>query len=60
MGFMTDPQTPPRDPLIDEVRETRERLLREHGGLAGWVRYLQELQRQHPEKLVTRPSSPAK
>jgi uncharacterized short protein YbdD (DUF466 family) len=51
---MNDPQTHPGDPLIDEVRETRERLVREHGGLAGWAKYLQELQKQHPEKLVAR------
>jgi hypothetical protein len=57
---MNDPQTQPGDPLIDEVRQTRERLVREHGGLAGWAKYLQELQKQHPEKLVPRPSSPAK
>jgi hypothetical protein len=31
-----------RDPSIDEVRETRARLVREHGGLRGWVAYLQE------------------
>jgi hypothetical protein len=38
------------DPLIDEVRETRARLVREHGGLRGWVEYLQEQQQKRPEK----------
>ena len=57
---MTDRQAPPRDPLIDEVREARERLVREHGGLVGWVRYLRGLQREHPENLVDRSPLTAK
>ena len=48
MTSKRDEQT--RDPLIDEVREGRERLVREHGGLRGWVRHLQELQQEHPPK----------
>jgi hypothetical protein len=44
------------DPLINEVRETRARLVREHGGLHGWVAYLQEQQRKRPEK----PRQPSK
>jgi hypothetical protein len=44
------------DPLIDEVRATRERLVREHGGLHGWVAYVRQEQAKHPEKLVSRKS----
>ena len=40
------------DPLIDEVRATRRRLVREHGGLRGWVAHLRQEQDKHPEKLV--------
>ena len=40
------------DPLIDEVRTRRQRLVEEHGGLKGWGRYLQEFQRRNPPKLV--------
>jgi hypothetical protein len=47
---MDQPKSPVPDPLIDEVRETQARLVREHGGLRGWVAYLQEQQRKHPEK----------
>ncbi len=47
---MDEPKSVMRDPLIDEVRETRARLVREHGGLRGWVAYLQEQQRKRPEK----------
>ena len=49
---MSEEETRDSDPLIDEVRATRERLVREHGGLRGWMEYLRELQQQHPEKLV--------
>ena len=48
----SDRRTP--DPLIDEVRKTRQRLVEEHGGLRGWVEYLQELERQDPPKRVLR------
>ena len=44
---------PPSDPLIDEVRATRERLVREHGGLRGWAAYVRQEQAKHPEKLVS-------
>lgn len=50
---MNERETKTSDPLIDQVRETRERLIREHGGLRGWVEHLQELQAQHPEKLIS-------
>lgn len=46
------------DPLIDEVRATRERLVREHGGLRGWVEHLKQLQKQHPDRLVSRGEQP--
>jgi len=42
------------DPLIDQVRANRRRLVREHGGLAGWVAHLRREQERHPEKLVPR------
>lgn len=54
---MSQPTSVPSDPLIDEVRETRARLIREHGGLRGWVQSLQEQQRRHSEKLGPAKSS---
>ena len=36
-----------RDPLIDEVRETRQRLVREHGAQKGWFKHLQDRRRRH-------------
>lgn len=43
----------PTDPLIDEVRRRRERLVSEHGGLRGWVEYLRRLQKHHPERIIS-------
>ena len=62
---MSKPEAEPFDPTVDDVRRTRERLVREHGGLRGWVTHLQEVQAQHPERVVARPKpvvpdSPAK
>jgi hypothetical protein len=49
---MSDEQTKNDDPLIDDVRQTRRRLVEQHGGLRGWVKHLQELQSQRADKLV--------
>ena len=49
---MTGPQDQLVDPLIDEVRTRRQRLVEEHGGLKGWGRYLQEFQRRNPPQHV--------
>ena len=42
----------PDNPLIDDVRKTRQRLVEEHGGLQGWLDHLRELQQQHPGKVL--------
>jgi len=47
-------QPRPADPLIDDVRKTRHRLVQEHGGLEGWLEHLRALQQEHPEKLISR------
>ena len=47
---MDPSKSPTRDPLIDDVRETRDRLIRQHGGLRGWAAYLQEQQQKHLQK----------
>ena len=41
-----------RDALIDDVRERRRRLVNEHDGLQGWVQYLRDCQKEHPEKVI--------
>lgn len=49
---MKQTEEPFSDPLIDDVRARRRRLVREHGGLSGWVAGLRCEQEKHPEKLV--------
>lgn len=49
-------QDPPPDPLIDEVRAIRQAICGQFGNDADWLcDHLQELERQHPERLA-RPS----
>ena len=39
------------DPLIDQVRETRAKLVKQYGGLRGWCRHLQQVQKKlHKER----------
>ena len=43
-----------RDENVEAVRAARESLLRKYGGLRGWVRHLQQLDRQREaERAVT-------
>ncbi len=56
---MTDHKAQKPDPLIDQVRDTRQRLIREHGNLRAWVDYLQQMQRQHPENMAPSPKKSA-
>jgi hypothetical protein len=57
---MNSSESQKTDPLIDEVREVRQHLVGQHGGLKGWVKHLQELQRQNPPKKTFRPKSTAR
>ena len=52
---MNEEVTESPDALIDEVRETRRRLVAKHGGLRGWVKYLRDRQKEHPPKVVPSP-----
>ena len=50
-----------RDPIVEEVHEIREELLREYGGFEGYARHLQELQKELGTRIVRRPRrKPAK
>ncbi|MGD0518194.1 MAG: hypothetical protein ABSA26_11725 [Thermoguttaceae bacterium] len=49
---MTSVEKTLHDPLIEEVRATRQRLVEEHGGLNGWIDHLQEEQNKQKEKPV--------
>jgi hypothetical protein len=53
--MQTEPNWP-ADPLIDEVRERRRQIWEECGrDLQKLYERIQQLQEQHPEKLVKRP-----
>jgi len=41
------------DPIIQEVRSTREELVAETGGLEGLLKYLRSREAAHPERTAT-------
>ncbi len=41
------------DPIIREVRSTREGLVAEKGGLEGLLKYLRAKEAEHPERTAT-------
>ena len=48
------------DPVVEELHRIRERLLREHGGLDGYVAHLREMQIAMKDRVVTRePRTPS-
>lgn len=50
----------PKDPIVDEIHQVREELLREHGGMDGYMRHLERLQAELGERVVRRePRKPA-
>lgn len=42
------------DPIVEEVRKNREKLLEEHGGLENFLEYIQEREQKRTEHLVVR------
>ena len=38
------------DPILDEIWHVREKLLKEHGGLEGYFRYVQKLDRARQQR----------
>ena len=50
-----------RDPIVQEVHETRARLLEKYGGSEGYSKHLRELEAELADRLVTRqPRTPIK
>ena len=45
----------PKDPVVEEIHRVREELLREHGGLDGYMRHLEQLQAELGDRVVRRP-----
>ncbi|RIV19580.1 hypothetical protein D2Q93_12725 [Alicyclobacillaceae bacterium I2511] len=42
------------DPIVEEVRATRERLLREAGGFEAYIKKLRTLELDHPQRLLSK------
>ena len=40
------------DPIVDEVHRIREELLKEHGGIDGYIRHLQQLEDELRDRIV--------
>jgi hypothetical protein len=50
----------PRDPIVEEVHRVREELLKEHGGMDGYIRHLERLRVELRDRIVHRePRKPA-
>lgn len=45
------------DPIVDEVRKAREKLLDEHGGFTGLIEYLKRKEKEHPEQIASKEHS---
>jgi hypothetical protein len=42
------------DPIVNEVHETRAKLLQKYGGSEGYAQHLRELETELSERIVTR------
>jgi hypothetical protein len=40
------------DPIVEEVHQTRERLLEEHGGMEGFLKHIRQVQEQMKHRVV--------
>lgn len=40
------------DPVVEEVHQTRERLLEEHGGMEGFLEHIRQVQEQMKDRVV--------
>lgn len=40
------------DPIVQEIHETRERLLQKHGGFKGVLRQVREIENEFKDRLV--------
>jgi hypothetical protein len=43
-----------RDPLVEEIHETRTKLLQRYGGAEGYARHLREVESELADRVVTR------
>jgi hypothetical protein len=43
-----------RDPIVEEIHQTRTKLLQQYGGSEGYARHLREVESEFAERIVTR------
>lgn len=48
------------DPIVDEVRRIREKLIADSGGFEGWVTHLQKMDSLHRQKAKRKRTAPAR
>ena len=53
-----NPNTEPADVVLEELHETRRRLLQRHGGVAGLAAYLREQERKSDRKIRSAEAGP--
>ena len=41
------------DPIVNEVRKTREKLVEEAGGYDAYIKKLRDMEKKHSDRLVT-------
>jgi hypothetical protein len=41
-----------KDPIVEEIHRIREELLRDHGGMDGYLQHLQEVQAELKDRIV--------
>jgi hypothetical protein len=50
-----------RDPIVEEIHETRAKLLEKYGGSEGYAEHIRELERELADRVVTHePRRPVK
>jgi hypothetical protein len=47
-----------RDPIVEEIHETRAKLLEKYGGSEGYAEHIRELERELADRVVTREPRP--
>ncbi len=46
------------DPIVEEIHQTRERLLQRHGGSEGYAEHLRQIEIELADRLVSREPRP--
>jgi hypothetical protein len=47
-----------RDPIVEEIHETRTKLLQKYGGSEGYAEHIRQLERELADRVVTRDPRP--